>query len=104
MPLKAEQFFPTINKHVAVLLVLKFGDSLFAFEKERVSRGSSSNDRDQSIETLTLSDQEYNALQYLAGYVLHNLHKKISKSQKYNTEVSQQALSFIESARSFDDY
>ena len=103
MPLKAEQFFPSINKHAAVLLVLKFGDSLITFEKERVSLGSSSNDRDESIETLTLSDQEKNALQYLAGYVLHNLHKKISKSRKYHTEVRQQALSFIESARSSDD-
>ena len=42
-----------------------------------------------------LSDYEENALQYLSGYVLPNLYKKITNSKKYNTDASQQALSFI---------
>ena len=79
MPLKAEEFFQNINKNAAVLLVLKFADSLITFEKKRVACKSS--DKANSPEPSKISDNEKSALQYLGGYVLHNLHKKIRASK-----------------------
>ena len=101
MPLKAEEFFQNINKNAAMLLVLKFADSLIAFEKERGACRSS--DKANSPEPSKISDNEKSALQYLGGYVLHNLHKKIRASKKYNSEENQQALSFLRSARTLED-
>ena len=101
IPLKSSHFFPTINKHAAMLLVLKFADCLVAFEKRRTAFVTK---KTQEANYNKLSDHEENALQYLSGYVLHNLYKKITDSKNYNTDASQQALSFIKSARSVTNF
>ena len=84
-----------------MLLVLKFADCLVAFEKRRTAYVTK---KTQEANYNKVSDHEENALQYLSGYVLHNLYKKITNSKNYNTDASQQALSFIKSALSLTNF
>ena len=54
---------------------------------------------DQDIITKNLSNEELAGLQYLGGYVLQKLHKKIKNSKNFMSDESQQILSILEAGR-----
>ena len=66
VPLKSTRFFCGLSRNAATLIA----DSLIAFcKKQRESPGTINS-------TTALKEREMAGLQYLGGYVLHNLHKK----------------------------
>ena len=83
---KSTQFFSGISRNAAALLATKVADCLLAYSKEQKQTESS-----HHIETV-LSDKEKAGMQYLGGYVLHNLHKKHGRT---NSVESQQAMAIL---------
>lgn len=95
LPLNAVKFFPHLTQLAAVLLTLKFGDCLVAYKKGKLDKTTDSSG-DQTVQ-FSLTEKESHALQYLVGYVLNNLNKKIKNSIYWKTKESQQALGFLKS-------
>lgn len=56
-------------------------------QPEDTSCSSSGND--------TLNEKQLSGLQYIGGFVLHKLHKKLKNSSKWKTKSSQEALSLL---------
>ena len=54
----------------------------------------------ESIATKSFSDREVAGLQYLAGYVFHNLYKKLKNSKSYNSIENQQSLAILLAGKS----
>lgn len=52
----------------------------------------------------TLSPQEVDALHYLGGYVIHNLHRKLKNSSKWNEKESQVCMAILQAAKITNDY
>ena len=71
---KSTQFFRGLSRNAATLLATKVADCLLAYSKQQKQSTESSH----NIKTL-LSDKEKAGMQYLGGYVLHNLHKNMDK-------------------------
>ena len=101
LPLNAVKFFPHLTQPAAVLLTLKFGDCLVAYKKGKLDKTTDSSG-DQTVQ-FSLTDKESHALQYLVGYVLNNLNKKIKNSIYWKTKESQQALGFLKSCTVHED-
>ena len=99
-PLNAIKFFIHLTEPAAVLLTLKFGDCLVAYQKGQLDKTT---DRIDQTAQFSLSEKESHALQYLVGYVLANLTKKIKNSVYWNTNESQEALCFLKSCKIFED-
>ena len=95
LPLNATRFFPHLKEPLAVLLTLKFGDCLLGY----VRGVDKTPDHNNESEEFSLSAQENHALEYLVGYVLNNLYKKIKNSVFWSTKESQQAQRFLTSCR-----
>ena len=91
IPLRANIFFPLLSQNASVLLVLKFADCMITHYKQKLAGPIIAPQFE-----FCLSDKEKDALQYLAGYVLRNLYKKIRNSNMYWTKESKQALAFID--------
>ena len=54
----------------------------------------------KSIATKSFSDIEVAGLQYLVGYVFHNLYKKLKNGKSYNSIENQQSLAILLAGRS----
>ncbi len=50
-----------------------------------------------------LNEKENTALQYLAGYVLFNLHKRIPKSKTWMTNSKQQVLAVLQAGKQINN-
>ena len=99
-PLNAVKFFPHLTQPAAVLLTLKFGDCLVAYQKGQLDKTTDCGDQTAQF---SLSERESHALQYLVGYVLNNLNKKIKNSVYWNTKESKEALCFLKSCKILED-
>ena len=86
VPVKSTQFFTGLSRNAATLLSTKVADCLIAYCKRSKNSGDNSNPP-----TTVLSERVRAGLQYLGGYVLHNLYKKHARN---GTVESQQAMAF----------
>lgn len=91
VPLKSTIFFKGLSRNAATLLATKVADFILSFCK-----GIKSSDKNPpSVQTM-LSEKEQAGLQYVGGYVLHNLHKKYARK---NTTESQQAMAILRAGK-----
>lgn len=88
---KSTQFFSGLSRNAATLLAIKVADCLLAYCKRQKCSTESSN----LIKTV-LSEKEKAGMQYLGGYVLHNLHRKHART---NSVESQQAMTILKAGK-----
>ena len=73
---------------------MKFAELLLVYHKET---------NNKTIEDLRviepLKDKETDSLQYLGGYVLRNIFRKVKKSSKVSSSESQQMIAILETSR-----
>ena len=86
---KSTQFFTGLSRNAATLAT-KVADCLLAYCKQQKCSTEGN-----AIKTV-LSEKEKAGLQYLGGYVLHNLHKKHARS---NSIESQQAMAILKAGK-----
>ena len=91
VPLKSTQFFTGLSRNAATLLSTKVADCLIAYCKRSKNSGENSNPA-----TTVLSERERAGLQYLGGYVLHNLYNKHART---GTVESQQAMAILKAGK-----
>ena len=91
VPLNSARYFTGLSRNAATLLATKVADSMLAHCKRMKFSANNGN----PLETV-LSEKEKAGLQYLGGYVFHNLHKKHAK--KATTE-SQQAMAILKAGK-----
>lgn len=91
VPLNSAKFFTGLSRNAATLLATKVADSMLAHCKHM----KFSTDSSQPSQTV-LSEKEKAGLQYVGGYVLHNLHKKHAKTE---TIESQQAMAILKAGK-----
>ena len=91
VPVKSTQFFTGLSRNAATLLATKVADCLIAYCKRSKNCGDNSNST-----TTVLSERERAGLQYLGGYVLHNLYKKHART---GTVESQQAMAILKAGK-----
>ena len=92
VPLKSTTFFRGLSRNAATLLAIKVADNMVAHGKH----AKSSPDNSVLPSKTVLSDKETAGLQYLGGYVLHNLHKKCAKM---SSSESQQAMAILKAGK-----
>ena len=92
VPLKSTTFFRGLSRNAATLLAIKVADNMVAHGKH----AKSSPDNSILPSKTVLSDKETAGLQYLGGYVLHNLHKKCAKM---SSSESQQAMAILKAGK-----
>ena len=92
VPLKSTRFFRGLSRNAATLLATKVADTMIAHCK----RMKSSPDRSILSSTTVLSEKEKAGLQYLGGYVLHNLHKKCARK---SSRESHQAMAILKAGK-----
>lgn len=93
VPLHVVKYFPGLSRNAATLLSTKLADRMISYSKEKLSTEQSKESK------LSSPDKELAGMQYLGGYVLHNLHNKIAKSKKSELSESQQAISFLKAGK-----
>ena len=94
---KAEAFFPGLEKPYCTLLAKRFGDKLLSYYK-CPSAGPAN-------KPLEISPKEFYALQYLGGYVVKKILRKIKNHKNYNTQQSKEMIFVLQSmtTKHFDD-
>ena len=92
---KAVALFPGLPRNSATLLSTKLADKIIVYSKKPKQQNGTSAVR-------TLSENETAALQYLGGYILFNLNKKIFKSMLHKTLFEQQHIAILKAGHSFD--
>ena len=92
MPLNSVRYFKAFSRNCATLLSTKVADSMLAFCKKK----NSVDDRCKELTVTKLSDREKAGLQYVGGYVMHNLHKKHSIKK---TSESQQTMAILKAGK-----
>ena len=90
VPVKSTQFFTGLSRNAATLLSTKVADCLIAYRKRSKNSGNN------TATTTVLSERERAGLQYLGGYVLHNLYKKHART---GTVESQQAMAILKAGK-----
>ena len=86
--LNSKSFFPMLSESASKVLTTKLADILLCFKKEKEVDVTTTSTRN-------ISERELSGLQYLGGYVMQNLYKKIKNSKKYNCEEYQQSMSIL---------
>lgn len=90
VPVKSTQFFTGLSRNAATLLSTKVADCLIAYRKRSKNSGNN------TPTTTVLSERERAGLQYLGGYVLHNLYKKHART---GIVESQQAMAILKAGK-----
>ncbi|XP_044179339.1 uncharacterized protein LOC122960870 isoform X2 [Acropora millepora] len=91
IPLNSGKYFKGLSRNASTLLSTKVADCMLVYCKQL----KTSKDTSLHLQTV-LSDRETAGLQYLGGYVLHNLYKK--HGTKKSPE-SQQAMSILKAGK-----
>jgi len=91
VPLKSSIFFKGLSRNATTLLVTKVADFILSYCK-----GIKSSDKNPPSAQKVLSEKEQAGLQYVSGYVLHNLHKKYARK---NTTENQQAMAILRAGK-----
>ena len=91
---KSGVFFPQLCYPSGTVLCRKLGESIFwHFSK-------SLEDIENSINTKSLNEKEYYALQYLAGYVTHKLYLSHRNNKNYRSKICQDSMSILSATKS----
>eukprot|EP00795_Rhopilema_esculentum_P009759 gene9759-18280_t len=93
---KATILFDQLSANAATLLCTKLAEKLVVYSKKPPKSEGRITEKKQ------LSEREKAALQYLGGYVLHNLNKKIYKSKHHKTPLGLQHIAILQAGRSED--
>jgi len=88
---KSTQFFNGLSRNAATLLATKVTDCLLAFSKQQKHSTESSH----LLKTVVLSEEKA-GMQYLGGYVLHNLHQKYVRTSSLESE---QAMALLKAGK-----
>ncbi len=99
VPLKAGEYFPGISFQSSVLLATRLADRIVSFCKEKKEDGIPT----AKAACTSLTTKEKSALQYLGGYVLFSLNKRLRKSKKWRTASSQQAIALVQAGKQAED-
>ena len=91
IPLNSGKYFKGLSRNASTLLSTKVADCMLVYCKQL----KTSKDNSLHLQTV-LSDRETASLQYLGGFVLHNLYKK--HGTKKSPE-SQQAISILKAGK-----
>ena len=94
IPLNAMKYFEGLSRNAATLLSTKLADRMLAYSKEKGAVDAS-----EMEVKLSLSDKEMAGLQYIGGYVLHNLHNKHVNSKNWKSTESQQSISILKAGK-----
>ena len=94
IPLKASLYLPGLSCHGAKMVVMKSSELLLVYHKET---NPTKTEDPRVIEPL--KDKETDSLQYLDGYVLRNIFRKVKKSSKVSSSESQQMIAILETSR-----
>ena len=84
-------FFKGLSHNAATLLGTKVADFILSHCK-----GITSSDKNPPSVQTVLSEREQAGLQYVGGYVLHNLHKKYARK---STTDNQQAVAILRAGK-----
>ena len=95
MPLKSKAYSLFLSPGAATLCVMKLADLLILLQKEK----SNPKHPDKATLNSEIKGKELHALQYLGGYVLHNLFRKVKNSVHAKSHESQQTLLILEMAK-----
>ena len=91
IPLNSTEYFKGLSRNAATLLSTTVADCMIVYCKN--SKVTHNNSPHQQT---VLSERETAGLQYLGGYVLHNLHKKHGSKK---SQESQQAMSILKAGK-----
>ena len=89
--MKSSSFFKGLSRNAATLLATEVADFILSYCK-----GIKSSDKNPPSAQKVLSEKEQAGLQYVGGYVLHNLHKKYARK---NTTENQQAMEILRAGK-----
>lgn len=94
---KANLFFPSLEKPYSTLLAKRIGDKVLSFFKCPAAGPIN--------RPLEISTKELGSLQYLAGYVVKKILRKIKNHRDYKTSQSQAMIAALNSmtTKNFDD-
>jgi Fe-S-cluster containining protein len=95
----ASEYFPQLPFQSSVLLATRLADKIASFKKDSNCKMTSEHKSTASV----LNEKEKAALQYLGGYVLFNLHKRIRKSKTWMTNSKQQVLAVLQAGKQIND-
>ena len=96
----ASEYFPQLPFQSSVLLATRLADKIASFKKD--SNCSEVTSEHKSTVNM-LNEKEKAALQYLGGYVLCTLHKRIRKSKDWMTNFKQQVLAVLQAGKQSND-
>lgn len=85
------KYFTGLSRNAATLLAMKLADNMLVY-CNKLSRGSAVKEVNH-----VFSDRDIPCVQYLGGYVLHNLHKNHATKQSAE---SQQAMAMLKAGKS----
>lgn len=88
----SSDIFPEITSNASTLLCAKLADSLVV-EFKKFQKGEQS--EMMETETPVLTEREVAGLQYLGGYVAHNLYRKYKNKKNWKDNYIQHALSIL---------
>ena len=93
----ASTYFPGLGLPMCTLLATKLCDKVLTKLKQNNTTSESKNTL-----SINITDRELDGLQYLGGYVVSKLLKKVKNSPKYNTAENQFIISILTNAKSED--
>ena len=91
--LHSHRYFPKLSKVSAKLLTSKLAHVLLSERKKTHLKENISTDHKE------LSEREADALNYIGGYILHKLYKKLKNSKYYKLDEYQQAMALIKAGQ-----
>ena len=77
------------------MTIMKFAELLLVYHEQ----SSVTNVQEKSKAAQPLSDRDIDSLQYLGGYILRNIFRKLKKSSKVDSSESQQMIAVLEASR-----
>eukprot|EP00112_Aurelia_sp_Birch-Aquarium-sp1_P002039 Seg1221.17 transcript_id=Seg1221.17/GoldUCD/mRNA.D3Y31 product="hypothetical protein" protein_id=Seg1221.17/GoldUCD/D3Y31 len=95
VPIKSRDFFPGLTSAAATLLATKLADKMLVHCKEQISEQTQTPSKD-------LCERERGGLQYIGGYVLHNLHNKYRNGKNWRSTQSQHSMAILRACKAED--
>ena len=99
IPLNSEKYFIPLPTKTATLISTKLADVIVKYHKEQSSANQGAHQHKEKV----LTKRESYSLQYLAGYVVHNLYKKFRNAQNWKGKEAQQCISVLVACKIDDE-
>ena len=93
VPLKSSTFLKGLSRNAATLLATKVADFILSY----CNGTKSSSDNNPPSAQSVLTEKQQAGLQYVGGYVLHNLHKEYARNNK--TENQQAIMAILKAGK-----